>query len=200
VSIIFYTLPQLDDEAVNLYNLWDIKKIYGRENPFSPFSGYTGNIGLLSENGSIKGNALRETQFNFTLAVSPITSDLPSVFMGRNDKSGDTHIYADNEGFEDVELQLMKKDGKYYCKYRTGKKSYPENYKDSWAEFTPASQSISFQVVSTKRADSGDKTGVNLSLINNTDMALRVFIINDDKTSSRINLKKQEGSIFVIKE
>ncbi|HYF75405.1 MAG TPA: hypothetical protein VD757_02355, partial [Candidatus Nitrosocosmicus sp.] len=98
-----------------------------------------------------------------------------------------------------VEIQLQKKDGKYYCKYKTGKYSYPEDYNNGWEEFEPAPQGINLQIVSAPRTGAEDKTGVNLSIVNKTDMPLRVFIKDDDANASRIKLVKQEGTINISK-
>jgi type IV pilus assembly protein PilO len=198
VKIVFYTLPQLDTAAVEQYDKWDIENSYGKNNPFTPYGGYTGPA-VSGEAAVSSGSSLAGLKFNFIMAVSPIMSDLPSVFFGRNDNSS-SYVYADNKGFEDVELQLQKMDGKYYCRYRTSKASYPEDYNNGWREFKPSGQSINLQIVSAPRTGSEDKTGANLSFTNKTDLPLRVFIKDDDTGSSRIKLVKQEGSINISRE
>lgn len=198
VKLVFYTLPQLDTAAIVQYDQWDMESSYGKDNPFNPYKGYTGPAGS-AEEAIGSGSSSEGLKFNFIIAVSPIMSDLPSVFVGRNDSSS-SYVYADNKGFEDVELQLQKLNGKYYCRYKTSKSSYPKDYNNGWKEFQPSAQSINLQVVSAPRTGSGDKTGINLSLINKTDLPLRVLIKDDDADSSRIKLVRQEGTINISRE
>jgi type IV pilus assembly protein PilO len=134
---------------------------------------------------------------DFAITLRPISSDIPTVLVGKvNDKGAGAYVYADNTDFENVEIQILEKDGKLYYRYKTTSDSYPANYSDMTV-FTPKSTGILIEVLSTKRTGSDDKSGINLTVINKSSKKVTVSIKNDDTSRSRVKISSTSGSVTV---
>ncbi|WP_432665234.1 hypothetical protein R9X47_03075 [Wukongibacter baidiensis] len=180
--------PSDQDES---YLKWDIEDEYGRENPFNPFSGYVG-----TDNNDSK-TASRE-RYDFIMTVKPITSDLPTIIIGKTkDTAMRSYVYADNPSFEDVEFQILQEGDKYYYKYKTKSDSYPEDYDGNRVEFKPNGKELKLNIISHERNSKDDNSGVNMALINKSNLRLSVKIDYDDSKKSRVNILKKIGNISV---
>jgi type IV pilus assembly protein PilO len=189
ITLDFYALPKLHDQDQE-YLRWDLLDVYGKENPFGKGAAKSGASASVAEAGASKSD--------FTLIVSPMMSDLPSVVIGKTlDNRGDTQIYADNPAKEPVELQVYMAQGKYYYKYKTAGESYPKDYENKGVQFEPAGGQIKLQVASVPRSDAQDKNGVLMSIINKTDLDLVVDIDNDDGAAARFELVNSLGKVVV---
>lgn len=145
-------------------------------------------------------NVPAQMQYDFFMTVKPITSDLPTVIIGRSqDPERKTYIYADNPGFEDAEIQLIKESGKYYYRYKNKTQSSPRNYEGDMISFQPAGSILGLSVVSSVRKGDNDGSGVNLSIINKTDLKLNVKIDYDDVKKPRVNIVNKVGDIYINK-
>jgi type IV pilus assembly protein PilO len=134
---------------------------------------------------------------DFAITLRPISSDIPTVLVGKvNDKGAGAYVYADNPGFENVEIQIIEKDGKLYYRYKTSSDSYPSNYSEMTL-FTPKTTGVIIEVISTKRTDSTDKSGINLTVINKSTKKVTVSIKNDDASRSRVKMSSTSGSVTV---
>lgn len=192
IALDFYSVPKIHNQDAE-YLKWDFKNGYGKDDPFLEFSGYT------SKNSSdAKKEAIQTT--DFIMGVKPISSDLPSVILGRAmDKLGKTYVYADNEQFENVEFQLIQEGKKYFYKYKTESENYPKNYDTEKEEFNPHGNNVNLNIISNIRNDEDDNSGVNLTLINKTNLNLNVAINYDDKKKPRVKIVKKSGNITIIK-
>lgn len=182
-------------KKVNSFNedfmKWELKNKYGKNNPFDA------SVGANTIEEALEKNKLKE---DFLLSIRPVNSDLPSFMFGKsNDIAKLTYIYSDNNAEEKCELHITSKDNKYYYKYKNSRTSFPLNYNDMGAEFTPAGNNIVLKIFSEARIDLNDKTSVNLNIINDTDKAMQVNIINDDNTNPRVTVTSEKGSVQVIK-
>jgi hypothetical protein len=74
--------------------------------------------------------------------------------------------------------------------------SYPSNYTEMTL-FTPKTTGIVIEVISTKRTDSSDKSGINLTVINKSTKKVTVSIKNDDASRSRVKMSSTSGSVTV---
>lgn len=195
ITLKFYSIPKLyDSDDDKEYREWDIINKYGKDNPFNPFSGYTAN--KKSDNGAEK----KAPDYDFIMSVKPISSDLPTIILGKSkDREMKSYIYEDNPDFSRVEFQINQEGNKYYFKYKTNSDSYPKSYKGEGIEFKPQRKSINFNIRSYKRNGSQDNSGVDLSLINKSDIELKVHIDNEDNKKPRINIIEKIGDISVSK-
>lgn len=134
---------------------------------------------------------------DFAITLRSISSDIPTVLIGRvNDSASQSYVYADNPGFENVEVQILEKDGKLYYRYKTTSDCYPSNYSDMTA-FTPKTTGVIIEVISSKRTGSDDKSGINLTVINKSSKKVTVSIKNDDSSRSRVKIASTSGSVTV---
>jgi type IV pilus assembly protein PilO len=171
----FYAIPKLSSDDEN-YLTWTLNGNYGKDNPF-----YSTAI-------TSSAPASAATDFDFLMSVRPISSDLPTIMLGKaKDSSKSTYIYDDNPGVENVEVYLTKQDNKYYFKYKAGNNSYPAQYSSAGTEFAPSGDSINFKIYSVKRNSTSDMSGANIKIINKTDKAVNIVIDGDDDERPRIN-------------
>lgn len=179
----FYAVPKLIEEDID-YNKWRFEGDYGKTNIFKDNA--PGKITTVTE----------EKKSDFAISVRPITSDLPTVILGRTvDKS--SYIYADNEGIENVEFYVTEKAGKYYYKYKTSKEFYPKGFEGDGTPFTFTGDNMLFKVFSRARVSDKDVNGVSIKIYNNTNKSLQVIVEDDDKTRARVNITKAKGDITV---
>ena len=133
---------------------------------------------------------------DFVMNLSSINSDRSTVVIFKNgDIANDTYIYTDNEDNEPVEAVFENDGTNYFYRYKTSEVSYPTKYSER-IPFTPG-KFIDFKVYVEARSDADDKNGVEVTLINKTDLPLKVQVVGDDVTNPRFNLVSQTGTISV---
>lgn len=187
IAIDYYALPKFHQQDEEYFQ-WDIENTYGKANPFKPF-----------DDIERKEEEINQVDLvDFLISVQPITADIPTIIIGKSkDFEAKTYVYGDNPGIEDVELMVIKEDDRYYYKYKTELGSYPKDYDNSMIEFTPEGRSINLTIASNKRNSNDDINGMNITIINRTDLSLEVNIKNDDPTHSRITYKNLVGDIVI---
>ncbi|WP_145993151.1 hypothetical protein [Tepidibacter mesophilus] len=189
IALDFYSVPKIHEQDEE-YLKWDFDNGYGKDDPFVPFSGYS----EYNKNNNIVVNN------DFIMTVKPISSDLPTVIMGRAmDKLGRSYVYADNQNFENVEFQIVQVDKKYYYKYKTQGEAYPQDYENDMIEFDPHGTTVNLNIISNKRNGPEDNSGINLSLINKTNLKLNVKVDYEDDKNPRVKVVNKLGSVKVIK-
>lgn len=188
----FYAIPKLGDEDRDFLK-WNFNNIYGKDNPFdgSTVSSLVGST--IEEIGKVN----KEQKYDFVMSVRAISSDLPSIMLGRSeDITKRTYIYADNPGVENIEIYLTKKNNKYYYKYKTSRDKYPYQFNEDGEEFVPTNN-ISFKIYSTKRFDGSDFSGANIKIYNKTDKTANVIVDTDDTTKPRVTITGEGGNVDV---
>jgi type IV pilus assembly protein PilO len=183
LTLEFYGVPKIDSKDED-YLKWTLSNQYGKSNPY---------------NGNSTGNVSKsQSTSDFILSARSFDSDLATVTLRyAKDSSLKSSVYADNEGNEDVEINVIKESGKYYYRFKTSKESYPKNYSDK-IEFTPSGDNINIQILSNIRTGTGDKSGVNLNVINNTDRTVNVTIKGDDAVTPRVYVKSEGTSVNTV--
>lgn len=184
----FYAVAKIHEQDEE-YLKWEFDNGYGKDNPFVPFSGYS----EYNENNIAVNN-------DFIMTVKPISSDLPTVILGRAmDKLGKSYVYADNQNFENIEFQIVQVDKNYYYKYKTQGESYPTDYENDMIQFDPHGTTVKLNIISNKRNSDEDNSGVNLSLINKTNLKLNVKVDYEDNKNPRVKVVNKLGNVKVIK-
>ena len=185
----FYGLPKLQLQDQD-YLTWTLENTYGKEMPFSSGvadGAYHTTLEELMELG-VRVNDLM-------MVVRSTTSDMPTVTVGKaNDETRESYLFSESSEVENVEIQFLQKDDKYYYKYSLGDQTYPQN--DQEIEFSPLSSTINLQILSEERVTVSDQSGINLKIINQTDKTVDVEIKNDDTVTPRIIIVK-DGSINI---
>lgn len=135
-------------------------------------------------------------QDDFIINLSSINSDRTTVVMYKNgDKTNETYVYTDNSGSEPIELVFENEGTNYFYRYKTSKASYPETYTER-VPFVPG-KAIDLKVYVEARTDNNDKNGVTATLINRTDLPLKVEVVGDDTTLPRFKVGSQTGNIAI---
>lgn len=192
LTLEFYGIPKIAVADVDKLT-WELNNTYGKETPFSN-SAATGNT-------TIESLAEQKEAYDFIMLAKPINSDLPTVMMGKsNDKENLSYVYADNKGIEAVELVLTKVGAEYYYKYKTTNGSYPGLYNGNGQLFTPIKDDITLEIMSQSRLDDNDLSGVQLTIVNNTDKILNVVVNGDDATKPRLTIESEGTAVKVNKK
>lgn len=194
MNLNFLAIPKITREDEE-YDKWPFSNSYGKSNPFDMQSG---NAGI--SNGTIESNTLvPKDNYDFVMAVRPLSSDLPTLSLGKaQDNSRKTYIYCDSNEEETVDINIEKKEDKYFYKYKSKNGSYPRDY-DSAMEFQPMGSEIVLKIFSTKRTDDKDSSSVNLRISNNTDKTVRIIIEGEENTS-RIKVNSQGSNVEITKK
>lgn len=186
IGLEVYAMPKVDNDLQKYLN-WTLNNTYGKLSPFSLDS----SVGNLVTDGE-------KTDSDFLVSVKSITSELPSIIMGKsNDKSKATYVYANNNDVEEAEIIITKSDDKYYCKYKTVNGSFPVSYGGLGQEFTPSSDNINIKILSESRVNSDDKSGLRISVVNKTDKLVNIEIDNDDLGNARVTVNGDGKNISV---
>jgi len=181
---------------------WGITGQYGKYNPFGFVQGFNPvEIAPTSLPGIPVKDAVDAENTDFFISLRPITSDLPSITIGKlDDTNRDTYIYADNIGYEDIELQILQDGEKFYYGYKTQSYSYPSGYGKDFIEFTPVGDELKVIVMSTVRNKEKDLNGATLSVINRTERPFKIHVRNDDTSLPRLRLTKLGDNVTVMQE
>lgn len=188
----FFAVPKVSDEDEN-YDNWPFEDNYGKYNPFDMTSGVY--------NSASENNDSVDNNYDFVMSVKPLSSDLPTLTLGKSkDSSRNTYIYSDKNTEENVEIIIDKKNGKYFYKYKTTEKSYPENYDGDGISFEPIGDDIVLKIFSTPKDGGIDSSSAKVVLINNTDKNVQVLVENDDKDAPRVRVQAQGNGVDIIRK
>lgn len=161
--------------------------VLGKDGIFLPFSEY--GIKFALPQTEIKSS---QQISDFFIMLSPITADQTTVTMGKaSGMSSSSFVYADANEFIDVTLELFKDNNIYYYKYSAGTDKYPS---DGSIAFDPGNQ-LDLLVLSNKRNSSDDKSGANVTIVNNTDLTLNIINTGDDITLPRFKVVSTNGKV-----
>ncbi|MGB7606080.1 MAG: hypothetical protein WBL93_11465 [Lutisporaceae bacterium] len=199
ITIYAITKPFEQDED---YLDWSITGEYGKYNPFGFVQSLKPVTTAPTRLPGISGmDTLDMENRDFFISLRPITSDLPSITIGKfDDTDRDTYIYADNIGYENIELQILQDGEKFYYGYKTQNYSYPSGYGKDFIEFTPVGDELKVVVISTARNKDKDLSGAKLSVLNKTQRPLKIYVRNDDTSLPRLELDKLGDNVTVVQE
>ncbi|MBW9155238.1 hypothetical protein [Clostridium tagluense] len=185
----FYGVPKING---NDNFKWDYKRPNGKGNPFVGGSSGVANTEATS---IVKVAEKNLTAFDFEMTAKPSSSDLPTVIIGKaKDTNRSTYVYGDNDGVEEVKINLIENSGKYYFKYNTSSNVYPIS-NNIGEEFSPTGDSINLIIYATKRNSKEDLSGVNLKISNGTKKKVFVKILGDDKERPRVDVIAEKGEV-----
>ncbi len=185
----FYSIPKINPYEDSKYLKWTFDEEYGKENPF-----------LEGSQSSMASRTSEGNNYVLIMALKGVNSDLPSLTLGKeNDLTRESYIYNDENKKVDVEILVNKEGGKYYVKYKTEKSSYPSDYSKNGIELRNVDEeNINIAIYSSKRIGIDDKVGANIKVINNAnDKKVSLTIIDDDKTSPRVQITP-EGKVEYV--
>lgn len=177
------------DRKFNNVNITNV--LNGTDNIFH--SGiFSGGENLSTENGD---NIIVDYDYYFSLQADG--SDMDSVVFGpKNDSTGSATVSAAGNEMQDAYVRFFGENGEYYVQYSVGDKKYPAAAYDDGQLMLPGEE-LSMLVISSKRSGNDDKSGVNATIVNDTDMTLKIKIANEDGGNPRFVLKDYTGDVVV---
>lgn len=191
MNLEFYAIPKLGNTDSEYYD-WLLNNTYGKSYPFS-----TGAAG----GSTIEGLVNSTEVYDFIMVNKPVSSDLPAVMLGQsNDSTNSSYLYSDNSEIENVEIIFTEKDGKLYYKYKVGATQYPLDYNADGVEFSPKSENIILNILSTVRIGDEDKSGANIVIKNNTTRVVEVIIENEDSARPRVSITSEGAEVKVSRK
>ena len=132
--------------------------------------------------------------YDHFIALEPSTSDADAITVGaKNDNS--TYIASNENSVQNVTVKYFMVGDKYMVSYNIGDKSYPENF-DQGTEFDPGEE-LSLAILSSKRKNDKDKSGIKLVIDNETDKKLNVKIDGEDPSNPRVKIASRIGKVKV---
>jgi type IV pilus assembly protein PilO len=186
MSMDFYSIPKLHEHDYMDW-VWVDYIESGRSNPFYE--------------SDVQRDQYWTTRYDFVMNIKPISSDLPTVTLGEEDDiARDSYVYADSNSVESINIEVMQDGEMYYYKYRTSMESYPVNYEEEWIEFTPENDYISMQINSEPRSGADDQAGVELNIVNDTDIIFYINILNEDLINPRVEYEESGNVVFRVNE
>ena len=177
------------DRKFNNVNITNV--LNGTDNIFH--SGiFSGGENLSTENGD---NIIVDYDYYFSLQADGSDMD-PVVFGPKNDSTGSSTVSAAGNEMQDAYVRFFGENGEYYVQYSVGDKKYPAAAYDDGQLMLPGEE-LSMLVISSKRSGNDDKSGVNATIVNDTDMTLKIKIANEDGGNPRFVLKDYTGDVVV---
>ncbi|MEF2587898.1 MAG: hypothetical protein U0M55_08490 [Butyrivibrio sp.] len=177
------------DRKFNNVNITNV--LNGTDNIFH--SGiFSGGENLSTENGD---NIIVDYDYYFSLQADGSDMD-PVVFGPKNDSTGSATVSAAGNEMQDAYVRFFGENGEYYVQYSVGDKKYPAAAYDDGQLMLPGEE-LSMLVISSKRSGNDDKSGVNATIVNDTDMTLKIKIANEDGGNPRFVLKDYTGDVVV---
>ena len=179
-----YAIPKITGNKDKNYSKWTKKDAKGKEELFAQ--------------GAATGAKIKKDQddIDFMCILKQPNSVYPSVSFGKNDnKDTSSYVYADSTNAVNGTVTFTKgEDGNYYYKYTIGQSSYPKSTMGDGEKFEPSNNSVDIKVTSDVRDGSKDKNGLNLTVVNNTDIPVNIKVSDDSKKNPRFNLEDSKGT------
>lgn len=163
---------------------------FGTDNIFS--SSIFSPSGDQNSNGS---NIMSD--YDIFIQMNGYGSDVGAFRMGmKDDAIGTTVISSEENKPVDVTIRVTGKAGDYKISYKVGNVTYPVDGYSNGVSFNPGNL-LSIFVASSQRGDLNDKSGANVTLINDSDMTLEVKVVAEDSNDPRFKIKHKSGDIIV---
>ena len=187
----FYAVPKLSDQDQE-YLEWTLENTYGKELPFS--SGAASGV-YSSTMEQLLASGVKV--YDFMMLVRSSASDLPAVTIGKAlDESRESYLFTDKNEVEPVTITFKQEGEKYYYRYETSEGGYPSN-EELGIEFTPVNETIEMQIMSESRVEATDQVGVQLKVINETDLVVNIDIKDDDTVAPRLSVNSEGFTVNV---
>ncbi len=135
--------------------------------------------------------------YDYYMTLQSSKSDDDAIIIGqKDDPTGDSVLSNNGNAMQKVAITFSGEEGDYKVQYQIGNVTYPATAYDAGASFVPGNM-LSLLVISSERNGTDDLSGANVTLVNNTDMTLRVKVVNEDENSPRFILDQKSGDIVI---
>lgn len=138
------------------------------------------------------------SDYDYFMMLNPSTADVDSCIIGqKNDASKASILSKNSNDVSDVTIKFAGKAGNYTVQYKIGDTTYPAKNYEKGQTFTPGN-TLDLLIMSSARISNTDKSGINLTLVNESDLTLNIKACNDDATNPRIKYASKTGSIKIF--
>lgn len=215
IAISFYGIMDknvTDYTMLENYN-WSPQADAQKTDIFNMYTGYPGQLSAASSSSNTSGNTAGNTagtakspetviaeldKYDFTMSVMPYGGNTapPSIALNGSHvvRTGQDMsmpvVYGDSKGNEKVDIVIEEKDGRFFCKYRTGHEAYPSADFSREIEFTPYGTDITMFVGSSRRVSAQDNSGVVINAVNKTTRRFIIQVAQEDKDKPRVTINK----------
>ncbi len=132
--------------------------------------------------------------YDYYVALNPSSSNADAITIGA--KGDNSTVLSSNENsVQNATVKFFMVGAKYYVSYNIGDSTYPEDMEQG-VEFDPG-EDLNLAIMSSKRKNSRDKSGVKLVIRNDTDMQLNVCVDGDDASDPRVSIVNRAGNVKV---
>lgn len=190
MQLTLYAITGSDREVQDV-NISDVA--VGTDNIFSSDTFIASGV-----EGSYRDRIIND--YDLYMILNQAGSDMSTMAVGMaNDPSNEAAVTTDTEGVADVTIHVTGSAGEYKVSYKIGSAVYPvENYNDGAT--LVCGDTLDMLIISKPRVDGNDKTQANVTIVNDSDMALNVAVINDDEENPRVNIEKTQGTVIFFEE
>ncbi|KDR93818.1 hypothetical protein SAMN02745945_01013 [Peptoclostridium litorale DSM 5388] len=176
---------------------WSIASEYGNIDPFS-----TGRLSILNQNKRKTDAVSSEREStpavsvdsDFYVVLKPISSDMPTVTMGKSPYRY-TAVYEDSNSFKEAKIYIKKEGGEYMFRYETSSHGYPSASKEEYEKLQLFGDDIVIKVFSMARLNEKDSSGLVLNVYNETDKPVKVYVTGDDASKPRFRAVPKKGTV-----
>lgn len=134
------------------------------------------------------------SDYDYYVALNPSSSNADAIAIGAKSDTA-TKISSNENDVQSATVKFFNIGEKFYVSYNIGDVSYPENF-DQGTEFDPGDD-LNLLIQSSKRKNDKDKSGVRLTIDNETSMTLNVKIDGDDVENPRVKIASRIGKVKV---
>ncbi len=139
------------------------------------------------------------SDYDYYMLLNAATSDMDACIIGKKDDVSGDSILSSNENIaQPITINVWGKGGVYYINYKLGNQSYPALNYGAGSNFT-AGDTIDLLIMSSSRYTSSDKSGADITIVNESDMDVNVKIVNDDVANPRVNIVSETGYINIYR-
>lgn len=139
------------------------------------------------------------SDYDYYLLLNAPSSDMSACVMGqKGDLTGDSILSSNENTVQQVVIKVWGSNGNYKITYKIGNQNYPALNPGGGVSFT-AGDTLDILIMSSARMTTADKSGANISIVNDTDMDLNVKVVDDDATLPRVNITESTGIVNVYK-
>ncbi len=138
------------------------------------------------------------SDYDYFISLQSADSNLDSVVIGsKGDLTGASTVTSNLNERQELYIRFFGEEGAYYVQYTVGETQYPAAAYEEGAMFLPGDL-LSLLVISSDRVGDDDLAGVDATIINETDMSLKVKITNEDKGNPRFVVKQTDGDVEIF--
>ena len=110
------------------------------------------------------------------------------IIVAASESDEKTYVTSNENEVEKVDITVTSEDDKNYVEYSIGSNKYRTELLDN---------DLTIYVKSSSRVNSDDKNGVDVSINNDTEVAVYVKVSGDDTSDPRFNISKKTGVVKV---